>query len=175
MKQLTKLTVKDIEITVSQEEVDGKIVIVTEVAPIACFRNFKRGDVLRSEHGYAVIFDKYSEFGYFDSIPISRHQIDDSWDLTCFCHATESEKAKFFEELKAQGKRWNAETLELEDIPEELKAGDLVIAWDKLKENDAIVGVYKNKRNIGHIVSEVIYDNAVKFESMEQYEKIRKG
>ena len=89
---------------------------------------FKKGDILIStvDPDITVIFDKMTSITAFDSIYHnmgSRHY----WSLKRFRHATEKEKQKFFDELKTQGKRWNAEKLEIEDIPQpRFKNGDKV-------------------------------------------------
>lgn len=72
----------------------------------------------------------------------------------------------------------NERVSEAEDIPEELKEGDLAIFWDSDKES-AMMGKYdylirnvpfphKDKRGN-------VWANAIKFESNEQYEKLLKG
>ena len=67
---------------------------------------------------------------------------------------------------------------ESEDIPEKLKKGDIAIFWDDNK-GSALIGEYvyfirdapfphrDNKDNV--------WENAVKFESVEQYRKLLKG
>ena len=61
---------------------------------------------------------------------------------------------------------------------EELKAGDLVIVWDYNGKEDPIIAKLK-KINKGWVcpydIGRTAYTDAVKFESIEQYEKIRKG
>lgn len=90
---------------------------------------FKRGDILKSTltPELTVIFDKITSITTFDSIYHndlgSRHW----WSLKFFRHATKEEKQEFFDELEAQGKQWNAEKLEIEDIPKpKFKVGDKV-------------------------------------------------
>ena len=93
--------------------------------------------------------------------------------------ATPEEAQLLFDALEKEGWRWNAEKKELEKIPEPLKAGDLVIAWDDNKER-AIIAKYYCPNGINptyiHALSDGNgYKHAVKFESMDQYEKIRRG
>ena len=68
---------------------------------------------------------------------------------------------------------------EAEDIPAELKNGDLAIFWDNNKEH-AIIRFYKklNEREeyFQHKDQSGFYwKNAIKFESKEQYEKLLRG
>ena len=67
----------------------------------------------------------------------------------------------------------------LEPYVEELKKGDLAIFWDEVKgyaiirfydQSDGSEGYLQHKDNIGFQ-----WDNAIKFESIEQYRKLLKG
>lgn len=85
---------------------------------------FKSGDVLHSKiTDIVVIFSHYTRddkhiFGsYFDSI----NDPNTGWFTEKFRLATEEEKQEFFDELKAKGLRWNAETKELEKIRRRVK------------------------------------------------------
>lgn len=85
---------------------------------------FKSGDVLHSKiTDIVVIFSHYTRddkhiFGsYFDSI----NDPNTGWFTEKFHLATEEEKQEFFDELKAKGLRWNAETKELEKIRRRVK------------------------------------------------------
>ena len=93
-------------------------------------------------------------------------------------YATEEEKQELIDALEKEGKRWNAEKLCVEDIPEKPKRGDLAIFWDSNKES-AMIGKYDyltrtnpfmHKDKAGNI-----WKNAIKFESKEQYERLIKG
>ena len=85
---------------------------------------FKSGDVLHSKITDIVVsFSHYTRddkhiFGsYFDSI----NDPNTGWFTEKFRLATEEEKQEFFDELKAKGLRWNAETKELEKIRRRVK------------------------------------------------------
>lgn len=178
MKQTYKIPdgVKELEIT----QHDDKIVI--EFIP-----DFKRGDVLASDWGgenIVIILKNVYDYGVSYYATLSKSlglKIDNDYlpEKQYFRHATEAEKQLLFDKLKEQGKRWNFETMELEDIPEKLKEGELAIFWDGEKEADAVIGAYSGKTGnkvYPHASSfDRWYQNAVKFQSMEQYEKIRKG
>ena len=74
---------------------------------------FKDGDILRSvQTGTIVIFKSYED-NLKDSFCSHYNNWNDSnrfWNPLSFRHATEEEKQAFFDELKAKGLRWNAET-----------------------------------------------------------------
>ena len=69
----------------------------------------------------------------------------------------------------------NERVSEAEDVPAELKEGDLVILWDEDKKL-AIIGFYGRYSIGGHYDNrEWRWKNALKFESKEQYRKLLKG
>ena len=53
------------------------------------------------------------------------------WIVWYFCHATEEEKQALFDDLKANGLKWNDETKEMERIRERVKYGDSYLFIDK--------------------------------------------
>lgn len=136
---------------------------------------FKRGDILISivTPGLTVIFDKMTSITVFDSIYNNGEYSNHYWGLKFFRHATKEEKQEFFDELKAQDKRWNAEAMEIEDI---LKKGDLAIFWDSSYRNP-LIRLYDTKRRNKHYDNmETYWDNAVKWDgTKEQFEKILRG
>lgn len=80
---------------------------------------FKEGDILHSKiTDIVVIFlhytrdDKHIFGSYFDSI----NDPNTGWFTEKFRLATEEEKQEFFDELKAKGLRWDAETKQMENI-----------------------------------------------------------
>ncbi|WP_314815327.1 hypothetical protein [Hoylesella nanceiensis] len=88
---------------------------------------FKEGDILHSRnHRRVVIFSNYSfeDKGVFDCYFNSTNDPNSAWFTDCFRHATEEEKQAFFDELKAKGLRWNAETKTMERIRERAKKGE---------------------------------------------------
>lgn len=92
---------------------------------------FKDGDILHSKiTGIVVIFSHYTRddkhiFGsYFNS---TNNDPNTGWFTEKFRLATEDEKQAFFDELKAKGLRWNAETKEMERIRVRVKYGDLYL------------------------------------------------
>ena len=65
----------------------------------------------------------------------------------------------------------------LEPYTEEPKNGDLAIFWDDGYEDNAIISLYNRKDDYeSHRDSRgILWINAIKFESKEQYEKILRG
>lgn len=87
---------------------------------------FKDGDILRSKnYNRIVIFSKYSpnDKGLFDCYFSSTKDHTTGWFTNCFRHVTEEEKQAFFDDLKAKGLRWNAETKQMEKIRQRVEKG----------------------------------------------------
>lgn len=87
---------------------------------------FKDGDILHSRYRRrVVIFSNYSrgDKHVFNSYFNSTNDPNDGWFADCFRHAKEEEKQAFFDELKAKGLQWNAETKELEKIRKRAEKG----------------------------------------------------
>ncbi len=155
---------------------DDKIVI--EFIPEEA--KFKRGDILISmaTPGLIVIFDKITSTTTFDSIYHNGESSNHGWRLSPFRHATKEEKQEFFDELKAEGKRWNAEAMKIEEI---LKKGDWAIFWDNryLIPLMPLIRLYHCKTDSGnrHIDDfGTPWDNAVKWDgTKEQFEKVSRG
>ena len=105
---------------------DGFIAI--EEAQKETQEEFKDGDILRSKDmGNIVIFksyeneSNYSFCAYYDSSNFTKF----CWISSYFRHATEEEKQAFFDDLKAKGLKWNAETKTMEK-QNEFKDGDIL-------------------------------------------------
>lgn len=91
---------------------------------------FKDGDILHSiNHDRFVIFSNYrrDNKSLFDGYFNSTNSSNTDWFIDCFRHATEEEKQAFFDKLKEEGLRWNAETKEMERIRVRVKYGDLYL------------------------------------------------
>jgi hypothetical protein len=64
----------------------------------------------------------------------------------------------------------------LEPYTEEPKKGDLAIFWDNCDEGYAIISLYDKKFHEYHYdISDTGWDNAIKFESKDQFEKVLRG
>ena len=89
-------------------------------------KEFKDGDILHSKAtGTIAIFKEYkNEFSIdFYSHYHNQGNCSSTWRTSSFRHATEEEKQKFFDELKAKGLRWNAETKTMERIRKRVERG----------------------------------------------------
>ena len=87
---------------------------------------FKEGDILHSIYdGIMIIFKAFGKNGEMSShYDNDRLKISEWWLIASFRHATEEERQAFFDELKAKGLRWNAETKQMERIRERAKKGE---------------------------------------------------
>ena len=137
-------------------------------------QKFKRGDILECEYGSReIVIFKEMENDYLFTSYASTLYPDRSTGLIAdrFELASEESKQKLFNNLKLQGKQWNAEKFEIESIM--FHEGDLVICWDYNKRTASIC-VYKKtySKDFPHETNSFFYKNAVKFESIEQYKKI---
>lgn len=78
---------------------------------------FKEGDILHSIYdGTMIIFKAFGNAGGMASYYNNGVETNEGWKVDAFRHATEEEKQKFFDDLKAKGLRWNAETKTMEKI-----------------------------------------------------------
>ena len=99
--------------------------------------DFKDGDILHSKiTDIVVIFSHYTRddkhiFGsYLDSI----NDPNTGWFTEKFRLATEEEKQAFFDELKAKGLRWDAETKTMEKIRLRVKIREPYLIVNRLGE-----------------------------------------
>lgn len=96
---------------------------------------FKDGDILRSKnYNRIVIFSNYdrNDKGIFDCYFSSTKDHTTGWFTNCFRHVTEEEKQAFFDELKAKGLRWNAETKQMERIRKRVEKGKEYLIVNRL-------------------------------------------
>ena len=90
-------------------------------------KEFKDGDILHStQTDRILIFKNYSledneKFScYYNNLDLDNF----NWAVSAFRHTTEEEKQSFFDKLKEQGLRWNAETKTMEKIRKRAKEGE---------------------------------------------------
>ena len=98
---------------------------------------FKDGDILISKYSTSIlIFSNYREdgFGLFDSYFNNINSSNSAWVTENFRHATEEEKQAFFDELKAKGLRWNAQTKTMERIRKREEYGESYLYVNRLGE-----------------------------------------
>lgn len=123
--------------SISVTQHDDKVVI--EFMPKE--PKFKKGDFVY-EDGRIMIIDESSENGItyhaliypaYDLEVVYNRLYAPSMTLSSlsFRYATEEEKQELIDAMKKDGKRWNAEKLEIEDIPQpKFKVGDSVMIKD---------------------------------------------
>ena len=90
-------------------------------------QEFKDGDILHSKKiDMVIIFKSYDTElkGVFSSYYNNVNSTNSGWLTHSFRHATEEEKQAFFDDLKAKGLRWNAETKEMEKVRKRAKKGE---------------------------------------------------
>lgn len=112
-----KATIKDNQILIEEQKEEQK-------------EEFKDGDILRSVRtGAIVIFKSYVNeiTDEFESYYNNCNESNLGWGSFNFLHATDEEKQHFFDELKAKGLRWNAETKEMERIRTRAKKGGEIL------------------------------------------------
>ena len=82
-------------------------------------QEFKDGDVLHSTLDNIILIFKATHNharSYFDSHYNNKGSGNEHWNIEFFRHATEEEKQLFFDKMKEQGLRWNAEEKRVEKI-----------------------------------------------------------
>ena len=134
---------------------------------------FKDGDILHSNMtGRVVIFKSYEDEScrVFCTYYNSANTSNNGWTADCFYHATEEEKQTFFDELKAKGVQWNAETKEMERIRERVKYGDSYLYIDKKCK---VAEVYDNRDAIDNANWEI--GNYYRINEIEQAEEDAKA
>lgn len=98
---------------------------------------FKDGDILIArDTGLIVILKNYQNAGktVFCSYYNSEDRPHFNWVARYFSRATEEEKQTFFDELKAKGLRWNAETKTMEKIRRRAKEGETYLCINSYGE-----------------------------------------
>ena len=130
MEKINEITIPEGVNRIAVKQHDDKVVI--EFIPEKS--KFKNGDFVYEDgrimivknhpnNYYAIIYPK------LDRKPIYNRRYAPTMPLSSlsFRYATEDEKQLLIDALKKDGKRWNAEKLEIEDIPQpKFKAGDKV-------------------------------------------------
>lgn len=97
--------------------------------------DFKDGDILHSNiTGRVVIFKSYENDSckHFCTYYNSANTSNNAWFADCFHPATEEEKQAFFDDLKEQGLRWNAEAKQMEKIRKRAEKGKEYLIVNRL-------------------------------------------
>lgn len=115
--------------------IENDLIVIEEKKEV-----FKEGDILKCiESDNMVVFKNQYKHTlafriYFSLIGESRRICL----YSKFRHATEEEKQAFFDELKAKGLRWNAETKQMEKIRKREEYGESYLYVNRLGEVCAI-------------------------------------
>lgn len=88
-------------------------------------KEFKDGEILSAIDSTIILVFKgyHKNINVFCSYCNNTDWGNEGWNVSKFRHATEEEKQAFFDELKAKGLRWNAETKTMERIRERVEKG----------------------------------------------------
>lgn len=111
-----KATIEDNQIIIEEKKEefkDGDILIVRDTGLIVILKNYQNED--------KTVFCSYYN---------SEDRPNFNWLACYFSHATEEEKQSFFDELKAKGLRWNAQTKTMEKIRRRAKKGERYLYID---------------------------------------------
>lgn len=122
-------------------------------------RPFKDGDVVATLNGNQIFIFKenaVNKDGSFSGVCYFGYQIQENklfkertWSFSR--HATEEEKQKFFDTIKANGYKWNAETKTLEKLIEpKFKVGDRVL-WKYDTETPRTILEVKHTTKGGYV------------------------
>ena len=132
---------------------------------------FKEGDILHSIYdGTMIIFKAFGNAGGMASYYNNGVETNEGWKVDAFRNATEEEKQKFFDDLKAKGLRWNAETKQMEKIRERVKFGKSYLYIDKKCK---VVEVYDKRDAIDNANWEI--GNYYRINEIEQAEEDAKA
>lgn len=122
-----KATIEDNQIIIEEQQEEQQ-------------EEFEDGDILHSiQTDRILIFKKYNiecneKFScYYNNLDVDNF----NWACVAFRHATEEEKQAFFDELKAKGLRWDAETKTMEKIRKRVKEWETYLkvnAYGKILE-----------------------------------------
>ncbi len=97
---------------ITMEQIGNQLVTTFEVE-----QKFKDGDVLISTKTNTLcVFKRYTSINGFESYTNNANCTDSHWASPCFRLATPEEAQQLWDALAKQGKRWNPETMEVEEI-----------------------------------------------------------
>lgn len=100
--------------------IEDNVIIIEEQ------KEFKDGDILRAKGMKTIVIFKSYQNNLKDCFCSYYNNWNDSnrfWNPRSFILATEEEKQAFFDELKAKGLKWNAETKTMEKIRQRVEKG----------------------------------------------------
>ena len=128
-------------------------------------RKFKKGDKVRIKNGV-------SSKTHMEQYPCFVPEMDDLIGKTM----TVDRYIDWNNHVKCEETEYSFPEDWLEPYVEELKEGDLAIFWDNVSQRYASVRIFSHLTFHRYFdISGVGWDNAIKFESKEQYERLIKG
>ena len=132
---------------------------------------FKRGDYIYArDNVICIVKEIKDEINYIACYGFHILAFNDTFPITeCMRLATEYERKQLDDALAKEGKRFNPQTKELENI---LKVGDMVIAWYGNLKEMAIIGTLGEIRadnDSPYWVGGDWRKNAIKYTSEQQY------
>ena len=140
-------------------------------------QEFEDGDIISDNKGNIAIFKNYTkenQFSFYVGLFCSVKLYFDNDDIIDNCHlATEEEKQKLFVALEKEGKRWNAETKQVEDITHKctLQPFDKVIV--RIVDSSIwCCGIFSHFNTIRRTfvcTGEINYDECVPFNDETKY------
>lgn len=134
---------------------------------------FKNGDIMVVENEWGVhIFiynhttDEYNSYGYYATLTsIGNFKINGLCSGRTYRLATEEEKQKLFDAIKANGYKWNTKTKTLEKLPK-FKVGDRIRKEDNNSMVYTINGVYSSMYGVEE------RDFGISIEEQDEYELV---
>ena len=107
-------------------------------------KEFKDGEILSAIDSTIILVFKgyHKNINVFCSYCNNTGWGNEGWNASKFRHATEEEKQAFFDELKEQGLRWNAETKTMEKIRKRAEKGREYLIVNRLGDVVKLVDEY---------------------------------
>ena len=100
--------------------IEDNVIIIEEKK-----EELKDGDILHSIYDCTmIIFKALGNAGGMTSYYNNGVETNEGWRVDAFRHATKEEKEAFFDDLKAKGLKWNAETKTMEKIRKRAQRGE---------------------------------------------------
>ena len=147
---------------ITMEQIGNQLVTTFEL-------EFKRGDVLIARTGRICIFKQYTTIDYFESYINDGEQNNFHWDEEAFHLATPEEAQRLWDALAKQGKRWNPETMEVEEIKKERQRGEVGDRYFYINEIASI----STSMDDGHYIDGEYYKAGNYFRTGEQAERAK--
>ena len=149
---------------ITMEQIGNQIVTTFEV-------EFKKGDVLIShDKEILIILKEYTDEDTIESYLNSTSGFSNyGWGIEAFRLATPEEAQRLWDALAKQGKRWNPETMQVEDIKKDRWRGESEENYCFLNSSLNIVTSTEDSYN----TDDIRYNSGNYFQTKEQAEKAK--